>query len=400
MEESAQKKTLYRIVGKEPHLISLMLLSAFAVMGAIIMTPALPKIATYFSKSVSVTQLVITTFLFGYAIGQLIYGPLANRYGRKTALYTGIAIATIGSIFSIISSPINSFLLLIVGRFLEAIGASAGLAVSFTIINDFYYEADARRITSALMIAFAIVPGVAVTTGGFLVQYIHWESCFYFLLFYGFLLLSAVATLPETLKEKDGSATKFKKITNNYIAKFHIKKLIGYAMISGLSSASVYVFGAEGPFIGIHLLNTPAATYGMLALSPYVGTLLGSLIVLNLSHKNPLHILKCAFLTELLGALGMFVFFITGHVSLFTMLLCMGLFCIGHPMIASVCTSLSMKQDADKANTSAVMSFMSMSMPVVMTLLLSALHVSAPWIMPVIFFVALLLMVIIYVWIQ
>src|SRR5579864_8672417 len=104
---------LYRLAGRAPSLIALMLLSAFAQMGAILMMPALPKIADYFGKSIGATQLVVTSFLLGYAIGQLIYGPLANHYGRKFALYVGISIATVGTLFSILSSPLNSFSLLI-----------------------------------------------------------------------------------------------------------------------------------------------------------------------------------------------------------------------------------------------------------------------------------------------
>src|SRR3990167_3264566 len=233
----SQSEQLYRLKSKVPHIISLMLLSAFAAMGAIVMTPALPQIANFFGKNVGSTQLVVTSFLLGYAIGQLIYGPLANRYGRKFALYAGIIIATLGSLFSILSSPADSFTLLIIGRFLEAIGSSAGLAISFAMINDFYFEEQARKITGLLMLAFAIVPGVATAVGGVLVQYINWHACFYFLLIYGLVLLIPVYRLPETLSQKDLNATRVKNIFSNYVQKFLNKKLIGFACISGFSSA-------------------------------------------------------------------------------------------------------------------------------------------------------------------
>ncbi|OGT39801.1 MAG: hypothetical protein A3E81_01360 [Gammaproteobacteria bacterium RIFCSPHIGHO2_12_FULL_36_30] len=389
---TTQVKTLYRLAEKEPKLISLMLLSAFAVMGAIIMTPALPKIADHFSKSVGVTQLAVTSFLLGYAIGQLIYGPLANRFGRKPALYVGIVIASLGSIFSILSSPTNSFSLLILGRFLEAIGSSAGLAVSFTIINDFYFEKDARKITAALMLAFAIVPGVAIAAGGLLVQFLNWRACFYFLLLYGFFLLYYVSTLPETLQKKDMSATQSRAILHNYKEKFCNKKLIGFAMLSGFSSACVYVFGAEGPFIGIHILHVLPAIYGLLGLTPYIGTLLGSIIAMRIAELNPITILKSAFFIELFASLIMLILFLGHHVSLWTLLIPMGIFCIGHPIMSSTGISLSMQQNPDKANTSAVMNFAAMSMPVVMTLLLSEMHIGAPWILPVVMLIALMLM--------
>lgn len=384
-----QTRHAHRLVGKEPHIISLMLLSAFAAMGAILMTPALPEIAKFFNTSVGSTQLTVTSFLLGYAVGQLVYGPLANRFGRKPAFYTGIIIATSGSLFSILSSPIESFDLLILGRFLEALGASAGLAVCFTVISDFYYQDEARRITGLLMLAFAIVPGVAIAIGGALAQYINWQSCFYFLLLYGLILIYPIHRLPETIVERDPHALHYQHLLRNYWHMFLNKKLIGFALLSGFSSACIYVFGAEGPFIGIHLLHIAPATYGLLGLTPFIGTFIGSLAAIRMAKFNPILVLKIAFLLELVAALTMFVAFVLHWVTLFTMLVPMGLLCIGHPIMAGTSLSLAMRQTEDKGNGSAVMNFSGMSMPVLMTFLLGILHIGAAWIMPLIFLISL-----------
>src|SRR3990167_2634290 len=400
MEIVTKSERVYRLTGKAPHIIALMLLSAFAQMGAILMMPALPEIADYFGKSVGATQLVVTSFLMGYAIGQLIYGPLANHYGRKFSLYVGISIATLGTLFSILSSPFNSFSLLIIGRFLEAIGSSAGLAISFTIINDFYFEAQARRITALLMIAFAIVPGMAIAIGGVLVQYVSWRACYYFLLFYGLLLLYPAHLLPETLVTKDLDATHFKNIFVNYKDKFINKKLIGFACLSGFSSACMYVFGAEGPFIGIHILHVKPAMYGFLAFTPYIGTLIGSVIIVRLSQLNPIFLIKTAFIIESVASLIMFFLFISHVITLYALLIPMGIFCVGNPIIGATAASLSMQQSKDKANSSSVMNFSAISMPVLMTFILSSLHTTSGIIMPVIFLIALSFMVCVYCWIK
>src|SRR5262245_16122030 len=138
-EMSTQTDSKHRLNQKEPHIFILIIISSFASMGAIIFAPALPAIAQYFHISQGHSQLTITLFLLGYSIGQLIYGPLANRFGRKPAFYIGIAIATVGSLISIASEPLHSFNALILGRLLEALGSSAGLVISFTVINDHYY---------------------------------------------------------------------------------------------------------------------------------------------------------------------------------------------------------------------------------------------------------------------
>ena len=390
---------VYRLTTKAPHIISLMLLSAFAQIGAILMAPALPEIAQYFGKSVGTTQLVFTSFLLGYAVGQLIYGPIANRFGRKFALYVGIAVATLGTLFSILSSPFDSFSLLIFGRFLEAIGSSAGLAISFTMINDFYFEEQVRRITGLLMLAFSLVPGVAIAVGGVLVQYMSWHACFYFLLAYGLILLYPAYLLPETMVEKDFNALYLRNTLQNYKEKFLNKKLVGFACLMGFSSACVFVFGAEGPFIGIHMLHVQPAVYGILGFTPYIGTFIGSLIVVRLSKIDPIRVLKIAFSLECIATLLMLIFFVTHHISLYTMLIPMGIFCIGTPIMSATAASLSMQQSKDKANASSVMNFSAISMPVLMTFILSSLHTTSGMIMPIIFLMALCFMVCVYRWI-
>jgi DHA1 family bicyclomycin/chloramphenicol resistance-like MFS transporter len=399
MEAGKSSGGVYRLAGRAPHIVALMLLSAFAQMGAILMMPALPEIADYFSKNIGATQLVVTSFLLGYALGQLIYGPLANLYGRKFSLYIGICIATLGTLFSILSSPVNSFSLLIVGRFLEAVGSSAGLATSFTIINDFYFEAQARRITAVLMFAFAIVPGMAIAIGGVLSQYASWRSCYYFLLLYGLLLLYPAYLLPETLVTKDLNAIHLKNIFRNYKDKFLNKKLIGFALISGFSSACIYVFGAEGPFIGIHMLHVKPALYGFLAFTPYIGTILGSIIVVRYSQIEPIFLIKTAFSIEVIASCIMFIFFILHFITLYTLLIPMAIFCIGNPIIGATAASMSMQQSHDKANSSAVMNFSSIFMCVIMTFILGVLHNGSGVILPVIFLMALFLMAFTYVWI-
>src|SRR3989338_5301697 len=334
---SAENKleTLFRLPGKKPDIISLMLLSAFA-------------------------------------------------------LYVGIFIATLGSLFSIFSSPTDSFSFLIIGRFLEAFGSTAGLAISVTIINEFYFEKDARKIMGLLMLAFAIVPGVAIATGGYLVQYLHWISCFYFLLFYGLLLLYPTYKLPETLQQKDFDAIKMRYVLRHYKDKFINKKLMAFAILCGLSGGCVYVFGAEGPFIGIHLLKISPSMYGLLGLTPYIGTLLGSILVVRFAKYNSIAVIKFAFLIELISSIAMLILFLMQDVNLYSMLIPMGIFCIGNPILTATTITLAMQQDSDKSNTSAVANFTSISMPVLLTFLLGATHIASPWIMPVIFLFALL----------
>src|SRR3989338_7564884 len=117
-------------------LLSLLLLAGFASFGAVLPTPALPEIAHYFGVSSSHVENIMVIYLIGYGLGQLFYGPLANRFGRKRTMIGGILLALAGNILAILSGIFQFFTLLIIARFLIALGAAAGLVISMILIKD------------------------------------------------------------------------------------------------------------------------------------------------------------------------------------------------------------------------------------------------------------------------
>src|SRR5471030_3210138 len=102
--------------------ITLIMLISFASVNAVLFTPALPNIAHFFSITHAAAQQTITWFLIGYALGQLVYGPLANRFGRKPALYGGISLQIVSSLLCALSAAMHEYALLILGRFMLALG--------------------------------------------------------------------------------------------------------------------------------------------------------------------------------------------------------------------------------------------------------------------------------------
>ena len=177
-----------------------------------------------------------------------------------------------------------------------------------------------------MMLAFAIVPAVAVFLGGFIVQYLSWQGCFYFLLVYGLLLIIPAATLPETLVQKDLSAIHFTRIHRSYTEVFSNVPLVRYAVMSGLTSTLIYIFAAEGPFIGIHFLGLSASHYGTVAMLPSVGMLIGSMVAVHFSQKISANKLIGLGLTcDLVAAISMLVLFLLHEITLVTLLAPMSL---------------------------------------------------------------------------
>lgn len=366
----------HRLDQKAPNIITLIVMSSFAAMGAVIFTPALPQMADYFKVSSGHSQLAVTLFLLGYALGQLIYGPLSNYFGRKKAFIIGIVIATLGSILSILAEPLHSFDLLIVGRVFEALGSSAGLVISFAIVNDFYYPKDARKVISYMMLAFAIVPGVSTLIGGLLVTQWHWISCFYFLLIYGLVITLPVFMLAETLVEKDTQALHHRKIAMNYAKLFACKKLTISSLFYGLATMCIYTYAAGAPFIAIHQLGISAQRYGFIGLLPFLGTGLGSIVSAKLSHRlSAKALVMIGMMISTTGILLLAILFACGQVALWSLIGCGAIFMFGGCLIMINCAGLATADIQDKGNASAVMSFTNMMMPVTGTFVIAMI----PW---------------------
>ncbi len=374
----------YKLLTKKPHTMSLMILSVFASIGAVLMAPALPEIAQYFKVTNASAKLLISLFLIGYAIAQLIYGPIANSYGRKKAYYIGITSATIGSLLSIGSSHFESFKVMLAGRFLEALGMGASFVITYIIINDYYYPKQSRKIISYLMTATAIVPAIAIGIGGFLVEYVNWQSCFYFLLFFGIFLLIVAKNLPETSIILKGRLES-KKIIYDYFLAFKNNYLVITALGSSIPSTGIYIFIAEGPFIATNNLHLSPSSYGLFSMIPYIGTLIGALLSIRLSESDIKleKIIITAYVLQIISVTIMFVLFLLGIITIYSLLIPMLFFMLAGTIILSNLAAVATVELTDKATANAVLMFIVIGMPVIFTLILGNIHTFSALILPV-----------------
>ncbi len=177
-----------------------------------IISPALPEIGHFFKISTSEAKLSMSYYLVGYAIGVLVYAPITSRFGRKASLYIGFSIALLGAIICLLAEPLHSFALLNIGRFILAIGSTAGIQVSFTMIADCYRPPRSLQISAYMMLSFAIGPSLGIFIGGVLTA-INWELIFYFIIAYiVFLLFMTKFFVYETMTTPDYNALKFKPL--------------------------------------------------------------------------------------------------------------------------------------------------------------------------------------------
>ncbi|KAF1027433.1 MAG: Bicyclomycin resistance protein [Acinetobacter bereziniae] len=192
----------------------LAMLTALDALAIDIYLPAFPEIAKSLSVNLGEMQQTLSIFLIGLAIGQGIYGPLLERFGRKLPLLIGVLIFIIGSL---IASFATSLELLLSARFLQALGAAAGLVTPRAIISDLCNEQDAAKNFSILMQVMMVAPIVAPLVGSYLIQHSSWHIIFYTLAGLGtILLLWSIRSLPETCAPEKRQALDFKNIFNSY----------------------------------------------------------------------------------------------------------------------------------------------------------------------------------------
>lgn len=350
----------------KPQFVILLLLVTFGSVGAVLFTPALPSIQSFFGRSVGEAQMTVTTYLVGYALGQLPYGPLANRFGRKRTLYMGIALSIIGSLLCAFSAPLKSFELLVVARFLQALGACVGLKISFTMVGDAYKQMDATRIIARMVIAFAVMPGIATAIGGWMTQFFSWESCFYFLAFYGVVILLISTRLPETSKPSDLQALTVSSVIRGYRATLKNNRLLICALMMGCGSAMVYLFASKSPFIGIKVIGLNPETFGSLNLIPSAGMLLGSFLVSTLVGRfSFFNLLLTGVSGALIATLVMLSFFSFGELNWWILFLPTFFIYAAESIVYANVSSFGLTTSENKSNASAVLNFVNMSTAVI-----------------------------------
>lgn len=340
-----------------PSFFVLLLLISLASVCAVFFTPALPEVARRFDVSRQTAQLTVSVFLLGYALGQLPYGPLSNRFGRKKTIYIGLGLQIMASVLCAVASHLGWFALLVAGRFLTALGASVGLVLSLTIIGDCYGREEAQRITGYLITAFAAMPGVSTAVGGYVVQYSGFQSCFYALIAYGSFVALASATLPETGGYLNPVPIEARALVRTFWELLWSRKLLANALLVGGATACDYIYVATMPFLASTIGLRPS-TYGALNAIPILGLMVGSLLSARLARVLSARqgiVLGLGLASA--GALVMLLLFATVGVNIGSLFVAPALVFCGISCVYSCASALFIVEVADKANGSALVSF-------------------------------------------
>ena len=293
----------------------LWLLSLITFSGTLAMhifVPALPEAARDLGASVGAMQLTMSVYILGLALGQLAYGLLSDRFGRRPVLMAGLVLYALAGLAAAIVPDVHS---LIVARLLQALGGCAGLVIGRAILRDTALPQEAARRLALMNLMVVVGPGAAPLIGGALAASLGWRSIFLALALLGIAnLLCSWRLLPETKAPSAPSAAS--GLARNYRRLLLSPAFLGYALGGGCATTSMYAFIGASPFIFAQQLHRPAVEVGLYPALTMVGVSIGSVAATRLIPRLPID--RLAVWANLLSVLASVVFLavvLSGHLS-------------------------------------------------------------------------------------
>lgn len=249
-------------------------MSAFGPLSMDMYLPSLPTLAAYFGASVSKAQLTLSGFTVGFAVGQLVYGPVSDRYGRKWVLISGVALYVAASYLCATATDVDT---LIAVRFLQALGGGAGVVLTRAIVRDLFSKEAGARALSLMLLVPSLAALVGPFIGGQFLLWASWRGIFWLLLSFGiFILLLASFRLPETHPPEKRYRTGVLKILRDYLTVLCDRDALGYMLCGAFSFAGMFAQLSGTPFVYIQIFGVAPQYFGFLFALNIVGLMTGA----------------------------------------------------------------------------------------------------------------------------
>jgi DHA1 family bicyclomycin/chloramphenicol resistance-like MFS transporter len=364
--------------------ITMGLLVSFLALNALssdVYLPALPTIAANFDADVAAVQLTLSTFLFGFALSHLIYGPLSDRFGRKPVLILGLGLYIFSSIGCALS---DSLQMLVIFRFLQACGCSAGTVIPRAMVRDIYGPIEAGRVFAYMGSVMALAPAFGPLIGGHLTVWFGWEAVFWFLSLFCFVaMLSFVARVPESFPEKNPDALHLNDLIRNHWQLIFDRRFLGYTACLGFLFTGLFGFISIAPYLLIELFGIPPERFGYYWLIMVVGFVIGSLLSARLHVSfSVLTLLRTGALVLAIAGYSMLALVNAGVHSPWAIVGPQAVYMLGLGIVVPQATAGVMASYPRIAGTaSAFAGFLQMSFASLAGLLIATLHDGTPAVM-------------------
>jgi DHA1 family bicyclomycin/chloramphenicol resistance-like MFS transporter len=293
--------------------------------------PAFQDIARSLHTTTSMVDKSLSSFFVGLAAGQLIYGPLMDRFGRKRPLYFGLGLYVIASVGCFLSTSVE---MLIIIRVLQAIGSCAAGVASIAMVRDLFPVKDNAKVFALLFLVLGASPLIAPTVGSYLADAFGWQSVFIVLLSIATLILLAVIfTLPESSEPDASYSLKPGPIINNFLAVIRQPQFYTYAISGSIAFCGLFAYVAGSPLVFMDVFHLTKKEYGWVFAGLSVGFIgsnqLNSLLI---RHFKSEQVVRAALTAQVIIGIVFWIGSVNGWYSLtgtifmiFMVLCCVGL---------------------------------------------------------------------------
>ncbi|SEJ45607.1 MFS transporter, DHA1 family, bicyclomycin/chloramphenicol resistance protein [Dyadobacter koreensis] len=333
--------------------------------------PGFPAIAKDLHTTASKVSLSLSGFFIGISAGQLLYGPLLDRFGRKKPLFIGLTVYIVASLGCAVSTSID---MLIAMRFVQAIGSCAAAVASVAMVRDLFPVKDSAKVFSLLMLVVGASPMIAPTVGGYVTAAFGWQTVFLILTGMGVLILAATALwLPDSFKPDTSLSLKPKPIILNFLSVIREPQFYTYSLTGAIAFSGLFAYVSGSPLVFMEVFHTDEKVYGWIFALLSVGFIGSSQFnTLLLRKYRSEQIINLALIFQLFISFTMAFASFSGLLTLISTIILLFLFlcCIG--LINPNAAALSLAPFSKNAGSaSALMGAIQMGMGALISVVIS-----------------------------
>ena len=333
-----------------------LLLGAMAALGALttdMYLPSLPEVVVDLAAGEACVQFTITATLLGGALGQLLIGPLSDRYGRRAPVLVGVSVHVVASLACLLAPSVAPLIAL---RIIQGMGNAAAAVVAVAVIRDRLIGAEASAMLSRLMLVIGVAPLLAPTIGGLIASVWHWRVVFVALALYGVVLAVIVwRFLPESLPA-DKRIRSNRAVVGSYRVLLKDPQFLALALLPGLAMAALFAYVSGSPFVIRDGYGLSEQEFAILFAVNGLGLVLGAQVNAALVRKfAPVRIMRLALPASVLTSVVLLVMAATGAGGLIGLCVPLWLMLAINSLIPPNASALALTRHGERAGAAAAL---------------------------------------------
>ncbi|WP_313114264.1 Bcr/CflA family multidrug efflux MFS transporter [Aequorivita sediminis] len=354
------------------------LLSALGPFSIDLYLPGFPEIARDLNTTTGEVALSLSSYFIGVSIGQMIYGPLLDRFGRRTPLLIGLFIYLFTSIYIVYITSVDSLILV---RFIQALGGCAGMVAARALVRDLFPVSEIAKVFSLLMLVIAVSPIVAPTLGGFATAYWGWHSIFIILAVLAAInIILVYFWLPLGAPPDTSMSLKPKSISSKFWNVFKTPQFYTYTLTGAFAASGLYTYIAGSPHVFMELYGVSEKQYGWIFGIIAMGLVIASQVNTFLLRKySSQKIVKVTLICQVIAGALLFFGTVFKLVDMYAMIVLVFLFLSTQGFAFPNTSALSLAPFEKNAGTaSALMGALQLGIGALITALVSVLSNDTP----------------------